>query len=74
MPPDAMDCAECEKLKRAFNGLERVYAAARDRLDAVSKSGNAETSSYAHAVLNTIRLDCEVARITLERHQRTHAR
>lgn len=67
-----MDCAQCDVLRRVFEDLERIYFEARARFSGSSQCPDADKFNKAQQWLNEVRLDYEVARIELERHEHTH--
>jgi hypothetical protein len=67
-----MDCLTCEQLTAEFERLERHYATARGHLDGFSGISNAELYNRMRRESDDARLEFEVSRIELERHQRTH--
>lgn len=67
-----MECSQCEVLRMAYETLEKKYAKARGRFTELYTSPHAGDFKRARARADEARLDYEVARIELERHQRTH--
>jgi hypothetical protein len=68
-----MDCLTCEQLAAEFERLERNCTQARDYLTEARQTSGVKLYSLAKVAANEAWLGSEVARIELERHQRTHA-
>lgn len=66
------DCLTCEQLTAEFERLERRYAEAKGYLTNIAKTAVADRYNRARMQADEARLEYEVARIELERHQRTH--
>lgn len=69
----SMDCAECEVLRRVAEDLCHKYEGARDSMFRLPETANSDQLNRAKSRVNEARLDFEVARIELQRHQRTHS-
>jgi hypothetical protein len=68
-----MDCVTCEQLTAECERAEKHYAVACGQLSVFSKTASAGTYRAVKEFTEEARLEYEVARIELERHQRTHA-
>lgn len=69
-----MDCLTCEQLTAEFERLERKCAAAKGRMSELCDTSDSREYNHAKVQVNDAWLDSEVARIELERHQRTHSK
>lgn len=69
---DAPECVSCDQLKSKFHRLERDYAAARGYLKDIAATSQIENYSRAKEKADDAGVEYEVAKIELERHQRTH--
>jgi hypothetical protein len=67
-----MDCLTCEQLTAEFERLERRCAEARARMSELYNAPDAREYNRAKVQANEAWLDSEVARIELEKHERTH--
>ena len=67
-----MDCAECVRLTREYESLERAFAAAISELSSKQESVNVDEYQRLHKVADGARLDAKVASLALEMHRRIH--
>lgn len=69
-----MACAECDRLSTELERLERIYARALGVLRENANDGSTAEYQRLSAATYETRIDADVARIELERHQRTHTK
>lgn len=69
-----MECLTCEQLTAEYERAERNSAEARGKLSELRESGDVDKYTRAKALANEAWLESEVAKIILERHQRTHTK
>ena len=67
-----MDCVQCDTLTRTFEDIERIYAEARGCLSEVAQWSDINALGKARVWVNQVRVEYEVARVELERHQEIH--
>lgn len=67
-----MDCLTCEQLTAEFERAQQRYSEARAQLTACNETSNAKTYRAVKEYAEDARMEYEVTRIELERHQRTH--
>lgn len=68
-----MYCHECSSLAAEHNGLTRVYATARGLLSDHETSDRPALYRMIKRAVEEARLEVELARLTLEKHQNGHA-
>lgn len=70
----AVGCAECDALTHALDTFEREYANASGWLNDMQVSQDSVKYMRMRQLADDARVDYEVARIELERHQRAHVK
>ena len=68
-----MDCLTCEQLQAESERLRERYYEARAYLDSIAGTSKLAAYTRARTEANNAWIEAEVARIELDRHQRTHA-
>jgi hypothetical protein len=68
-----MGCLTCERLAAEFERLERIHTAARGHLDEAIGTSTVSHCRRARTQTNEAWIECELSRIELDQHRRTHA-
>lgn len=67
-----MRCPECDRLITEYERLESGYATALQRLDDLRDTVVASEYIRLRTAADEAGIDCEIARLELERHRRIH--
>jgi len=73
-PDFQMRCSECDRMLAEYERLEGDYATAIQTLGARRDTAIASEYIRLRTAADEARIDCEVARLELERHKRIHAK
>jgi hypothetical protein len=68
-----MACPECKRLREIYEARRRVYNAARSVMIEASTAGSVSTFSSFKVLADDTRIDSELARLEMARHERHHA-
>ena len=73
MPSDTDECAECLRLTDEYESLSAVHSGAMECLLATEAAEDSDVYRTVRILADETRIDREVARLDLNKHQEGHA-